>query len=157
MMICKCSYFVSFLAIAAMAGCVERQATTQTEAETHTITVAEVRKELEDAAQATKQIAAQTQQEYLDAIDTQVGQLDQSIAKMQVAGDQLAEDAKAEWRQAMETLEAKRAVLEEKRQELANAGQDAWQELTAGIDAAWQDIKSAAEDAAAKLTTSSAT
>ena len=85
------------VAVAAMVGCQDRKVVTTDEEVNDTITVAEVRRELDEAAEATKQLANQTQDEYIEALDAQLEQLDESIEEMEEAGARMVEDAKADW------------------------------------------------------------
>ena len=87
------------------------------------------------------------QQKQKAQLDEWKAQLDKLKAKAAGA----SADAKLKLNEQIKMLESKVQDAEAKLSELAKAGDDAWDSIKAGVDAAWNSLRSAFSDAAAQF------
>ncbi len=91
-----------------------------------------------------KELYRQKMQAQLDEWKAEVDKL-----KAQTAG--ASADAQLELNKLIEGLEGKIEEGKTRLAELANASEDAWESIKAGVESAWDSITSAFSDAAAKF------
>ncbi len=68
-------------------------------------------------------------------------EIDKARAKVRGAGA----DAELEAKQALDELETKYDAAKRRFGELADAGEDAWEEVSKGFESAWDDVAGAAK------------
>lgn len=91
-----------------------------------------------------KELYQQKQQAQLDEWKAEVDRL-----RAKASG--ASADAQLEMNKQIKVLESKLEEGMAKLAELAKAGEDAWESIKVGVDAAWGSMKSALSDAASKF------
>ncbi len=92
---------------------------------------------------------------YEQKLDAQLDEWRAEIDKLKAQARQADADARIELERQIEDLEAKRAASHQRLQELRQAGEDAWTDMQAGLEAAFEDLGKAVQSAAARFNTSS--
>lgn len=92
-----------------------------------------------------------TKQAYQQKLQAQLDEWSAEIGKLQAKGDQVSADARIEYDRQVQELRTMQAEARRKMGELKNAGDDAWQDLKAGIEHAWNDLGRATKSAAARF------
>lgn len=138
------------LAPLALAGCEEPGGAPKA-TETKKVTVQDVGQDMQRAAETSQQFLQQKKEEYVDTMNKQIKELDQSIETLKEKGNELSADTREKWNKTLADLEAKRRQYQKKYDELTEARDDVWQDLKSGIEAAWKDLKQATDDAAKQL------
>lgn len=111
----------------------------------------DVKREIGEAIDATTEFAAQSKDEYVQAMQKRLDQLDRKIATLEQKSADLATTAQAEWEERSDALKRKRKAAGERLDELKSSSQDAWKDLQSGVDDAWAELSAAFEEAAAKF------
>jgi hypothetical protein len=114
-------------------------------------TAEDVQRETAEAAQATKEYLGVKKDEFVEATNKKLADLDVKMADLKVEGEKLSGEAKVKWEAAMEDLKVKRAEMSVKLEELKKSSGAAWEDLKAGLERAGQEVDSAAEDAVHKF------
>jgi predicted nuclease with TOPRIM domain len=155
-------YLLSATALALFLGCSGTSSTTPNDAtssqadgveskaasQDDAATLEEVKGKVGEAADVTREFAAQEMQDYADSLKNKLKELDAQREQLKQKGEELAGDARQRWEDRLSALEDKRKKLQEDLDRLAGASGDAWQEMRKGIDAAWDDLKKATDEAA---------
>ncbi len=84
---------------------------------------------------------------YVHKMHAQIDQVDAQIDVLKAKISGSAADAQIEYQDQLETLKKHRAAAKSKLTELENAGQDAWEDLKAGMESAWGTMDSAVSEA----------
>jgi hypothetical protein len=114
-------------------------------------TAEDVQRETAEAAQATKEYLGEKKDEFVEATNRKLADLDAKLADMKVDGEKLSGEAKVKWEAAMEDLKVKRAEMSVKLEELKKSSGAAWEDLKAGLEKAGEEVDSAVEDAVKKF------
>jgi hypothetical protein len=114
-------------------------------------TVAEVKKEVKEAVDASKSYAARGKDDFVAAMDQKLTELDAKIAELSAKAGTLKEDAKDESAKALDALRAERAQLGRKFKDLKGSSQEAWQDVKAGFESAYVEVEKAYQDVKAKF------
>jgi len=101
-------------------------------------TLEEVRREIREALQGTKNYAFQQKEEYTKKLETQLKRLDEQVEELKSSIKDAA--AKPENQELLKDLQAKRAVVQEKLDKVRTSSAAAWEEVKAGLDAAVEDL-----------------
>lgn len=156
----SCQFFLSMTALALLLGCspnttpdsatpaqsndVESEKGLQDDA----TTFEDVKKEVGEAAETTHEFTSQEMQAYVDSLNNKLEELDTQFDQLQQKGQELAGAAQQQWEDRLSALKEQRKKLQEDLNRLGDASGDAWHEMKKGIDAAWDDLKKATDEAA---------
>lgn len=112
-----------------------------------TVTANKVAENADDTMEATGELASQTKDEYVRELREQLAELDRKMADLQQRAGNLQDDAKAEWQQTWDNLQARREQMKQEMSELQSSSGDAWQDLREGTSSAWGELQQAFERA----------
>jgi dGTP triphosphohydrolase len=92
-----------------------------------------------------------TKEAYKQKVEAEVELAQAKLAEMRAVAKGCAADARIKYDQQIEELEQKVDTTKTKLKALADAGEDAWEDLKDGVDNAWSTLSKAVKDTAAKL------
>ena len=72
---------------------------------------------------------------YVQKLHAKIDEWNAEMDKLKAKGDSVVAEKKAEYQKEVAALEAKRDNLKEKIEQLSGAGENAWKDLKAGVDA----------------------
>jgi chromosome segregation ATPase len=78
---------------------------------------------------------------YVKKLKAKMDELNAEIDKIAAKADQADADAKIAYHERMENLRAKRRDVEDKLEELQQAGEGAWEDLKHGLENSWEILK----------------
>ena len=67
----------------------------------------------------------------------------QDIDRLKAKADEAKVEVRTKYQRQVKDLHAKRDRVQQKLQQVKQAGDDAWEELCKGVDAAWSDLRTA--------------
>ncbi len=102
-------------------------------------------------AAPTAESRKQDRKQYQDKINTQLRELDREIDALKTKAAQQGKEAKRELDQRLPELDKKRAVAQQKFEELQNSSQEAWQDMRVGLSVAMRDLEAAYKRAASRF------
>jgi uncharacterized coiled-coil DUF342 family protein len=88
---------------------------------------------------------------YIQKLHVKIDEWNADIDKLKAKADQAEADAKIEYQKQIEALNDKRNELEKKVSEISRSSEDAWQDLKAGIDLAWEAMNEAIKSATSRF------
>ena len=88
---------------------------------------------------------------YIQKLHAKIDEWNADIDKLRAKADQAEADAKIEYQKQIEALIDKRDDVEKKVSEIGRSGEDAWQDLKAGIDRAWEAMNEAIKSATSRF------
>jgi chromosome segregation ATPase len=94
----------------------------------------------------------QDKKSYLEMLADQLREWDTEIDELKVKAHLAKADAKDELAKQLEELRAKREMAQGKLQQLQNAGDEAWDDIKAGVEKSWTEMKGAFRSALSKFT-----
>jgi hypothetical protein len=108
----------------------------------------------QDAANAAKDSAAQTRDEFLASMDKKMTELDAKIDKLASKSADAVGDAKVRADQALADLRSQREAVRKQYDTLKASSQGAWDQTKAGFQSAWDSLVKSYDNAVAKITSS---
>ena len=84
---------------------------------------------------------------YVKKMQAKLDEWNADIAKLEAKAQGAKADAQAGYNQQIENLKSKREEAAGKLKEMQSAGDDAWEDLKAGIEMAWDSLGSAVTSA----------
>ncbi len=75
--------------------------------------------------------------EYFAMMEGQIRKWDAEVDQLRAKGEQLSADARAKYAEQLNVMRANRDAAHKKLREMRTANESAWQDMQAGIDAAW--------------------
>jgi len=90
-------------------------------------------------------------QAFQQELEAQIKQWEAKLEQLRAKAREAKAEARAEFEIQLEALAGKRAVAQEKLQELRQHGEWAWEDLKDGADKAWKELREAIERAASRL------
>lgn len=93
----------------------------------------------------------ETKELYKEKLQAQLDGWKADIAKLKAKADEEAADAQITMRKQFEALEHGIDEAQVKLAELAEASEEAWDSIKAGVESAWGSLKSAVSDAVSKF------
>ncbi len=111
------------------------------------VTSEDVRRDAGKAVETATEFSQQTKEEFQKNLESRLKELDAEIAKLRVKGNDLKDEAKANWDQKMANLETKREAARVKLDEIGHSSAEAWKDIQKGTQAAWDDLDKAFRDA----------
>jgi len=94
----------------------------------------------------------QDKKSYLEMLADQLREWDTEIDELKVKAHLAKADAKDEFAKQLEELRAKREAAQSKLQQLQDAGDEAWDDIKAGVEKSWTEMKGAFRSALSKFT-----
>lgn len=88
---------------------------------------------------------------YIQKLHAKIDEWNADIDKLKAKAGQVEADAKIEYQKQIETLKNKRKEIEKKVSEISRSGEDAWQDLKAGIDLAREAMNEAIKSATSRF------
>jgi len=86
---------------------------------------------------------------YEEKFDEQLKEWNAEIILLNAKADKARAEARIEYYKMIEALQGKQDKAKIKLHELRNAGDDAWEDIRAGAENVWSDVKTAFQSAAA--------
>lgn len=111
------------------------------------VTSEDVRRDAGKAVDTAAEFSQQTKEEFQKKLDLRLKELDAEIAKLREKGNNLKDEAKADWEKKMADLEAKREAASAKLAEVGHSSAEAWKDIQKGAQAAWDDLDKAFREA----------
>ncbi len=111
------------------------------------VTSEDVRRDAGKAVDTAVEFSQQTKEEFQRKLDLRLKELDAEIAKLREKGNNLKDEAKADWDKKMADLETKRTSASAKLTEVGNSSAEAWKDVQKGAQAAWDDLDKAFHEA----------
>lgn len=96
-------------------------------------------------------MADEKKQAYVEKYKAQIAEWEADIDKLKAKAAEASADARIEYEEQLESLKRKTADQRRKLDELQEAGEDTFDELRKGFEAAWQELSSSWENVKAKL------
>ena len=140
----RSSWLRSAAVLVSCAGCAEPPV----EHTVRKVTVEDVRRDTEKAADTATKAATQAKEEFEARLKSGLANMDIEIAKLHEKGLALKDEAKARWNERMADLKAKQEAARKKVDELGEATGEAWGHLEKGAQSAWDDLQAAVQNAA---------
>ena len=94
----------------------------------------------------------QDKKSYLEMLADQLREWDTEIDELKVQAHLAKADAKDEFAKQIEELRVKKEAAQGKLQQLQEAGDEAWDDIKAGVEKSWTEMKGAFRSAIAKFT-----
>ena len=88
---------------------------------------------------------------YEKKIEAQLNEWKTDIDKMKAKADKADAEAKLAYYKQIEELRTRQEVAQKKLAELKASGEDAWEDLKAGIDRAWSSLGEAVKSAGSRF------
>ena len=88
---------------------------------------------------------------YEKKLKSQLDEWNAEIAKLKAKADAAEADAQLEYHKQIEELRTLQNKAKGKLNELKEAGDSAWEDLTAGIDSAWDSLSNAVKSARSRF------
>lgn len=89
--------------------------------------------------------------EYVEKLSLQMVELDNQIDLLKDRAESAMSEAKAGYSNAIAALQIKRDVAAEKLQGISSASDDEWEELKAGTEHVWGEVRTILHDAVMKI------
>jgi len=88
---------------------------------------------------------------YIEKAKARIDQWNADIEKLQAKVDEAEADAKIEYQKQLDEARKQRDEAEAKIKEIADSGDDAWDDMKAGFDSAWDNISDAFNSAMSRF------
>ena len=88
---------------------------------------------------------------YIQKLHAKIDEWNADIDKLTAKASQVEAESKIEYQKQIGTLKNKRDEVEKKVSEISRSGEDAWQDLKAGIDLAWEAMSEAIKSATSRF------
>jgi hypothetical protein len=112
------------------------------------VTTEDVRRDTEKAMDTAKDAAVQAKEDFRMRLKSGLAEMEVQIAKLHEKGHALKDEASTRWNEKMADLKAKQKVARDKLDELGTSTGEAWGHLEKGAQAAWDDVRTAFQEAA---------
>lgn len=110
-------------------------------------TLDDVKQQVGEAAQASKQYTAEQMKQAGDALNARMQKLSVQLDQLKEQGQEISGDAKQQWQDQMVKLKEQREQLQRDLDQLSDASGNAWQDLKQGIDRALEELSTATDEA----------
>jgi len=94
---------------------------------------------------------AEDKKAYEEYAEAKIKEIDARMQELQAKAEQSKAEARMETEKELEEARRKKEELQQKLDSIRSAGEDAWQSLKTGFDAALSDMKIAVDSALRKL------
>jgi hypothetical protein len=92
-----------------------------------------------------------TKDEFVRTMHAKLDQWNAQIDVLSAKADQTEASARTEYHKQLETLRSKRDAARSKLNELESAGGNAWHDLKAGVELAWESVSEAVRSATSRF------
>jgi hypothetical protein len=93
----------------------------------------------------------ETREAYQKKMESQFKEWGAKINQLRARAEKVSAEVKIEYYEQIYTLRTKQAAARNKLQKLKKAGGHTWQDLKAGVETAWKELKSTANNAVSKF------
>jgi len=90
-------------------------------------------------------------QAYVDKVQARLNEWDTEIEKLKARAEEAGADTKIMYYKQIETLRDEQREAQVKLDDLRAASNDAWQDMKAGVQHAWDSLERAAKDASSRF------
>jgi TolA-binding protein len=111
----------------------------------------DVRRDVSKAADTVTEFSQQTKEEFQNSLDLRLKEMEAEIAKLQLKGHDLKDQAKTSWDQKIAELEAKREEALAKLAEVGRSSAEAWKDVEKGAKSAWAELDKALREASSEF------
>lgn len=94
---------------------------------------------------------AQKRDAYVEMLKEQLDKWNTELDKLEAKADRTRTEGKLEYEKQMADLKERRKDLEDKIDEIQQAGEGAWEDLKAGVEIAWDALGDAIKSATSKF------
>lgn len=115
------------------------------------VTADDVQQELHNALETVKNYTYQEKQEYQKRLEPVLRDLDERINHLKEQAKGASDEARKWSAQALQELQRERRIVREQLSKLQSAAPGAWDEIKAGVGAAWNDLRQAFQRANERL------
>jgi len=136
-------WLLSAAVLVSCAGCAEPPV----EHTVRKVTVEDVRRDTEKAADTATKAATQAKEDLEMRLKSGLVAMDIEIAKLREKGLALKDEAKTRWNERMADLRAKQEAARKKLDELGTSTGEAWDRVEKGAQSAWDDLQKAVQEA----------
>jgi hypothetical protein len=136
-------WLLSAVVLVSCAGCAEPPV----EHTVRKVTVEDVRRDTEKAADTATKAATQAKEDLEMRLKSGLVAMDIEIAKLREKGLALKDEAKTRWNERMADLRAKQEAARKKLDELGTSTGEAWDRVEKGAQSAWDDLQKAVQEA----------
>jgi len=84
---------------------------------------------------------------YEEKLEAQLKEWNAEIDKLKAKAAKAKADAQITYHEKIAKIKEKKEVVQKKMTELGNAGEDAWEDLRAGVEKAWKNFEDAVKSA----------
>lgn len=88
---------------------------------------------------------------YQKKMESQLKEWNAKIDGLRARAERASADIQIEYYEQIDTLRTKQEAAQSKLQELKRAGGNAWQDLKAGVEAAWKELRNTMDNAVSKF------
>lgn len=92
-----------------------------------------------------------TRDEYIRKMQAKLEEWNADIDTLTAKAGNVTEELKKDYNEQIESLKAKQAVARQKIKEMQGSGENAWEDLKAGIELAWTAIGEAVDSAKSRF------
>jgi outer membrane murein-binding lipoprotein Lpp len=90
-------------------------------------------------------------EEYIDQMTAQLKEWSRKIDELEFKARAARADARVTYEQRIKDMKSKREAVSTRLQELKGAGSEAWETMSTGVEAAWDEFKRAFTEATEKF------
>jgi len=142
---------IMLLVPGALSGCGEKE---QPQSKPAAVSGEDVKREAKEAYDTTQAYTQEQMQAFREQTEIKLNEYKEEFDQLQAKAEKMGGDAKAKADEQLTALHQKREVVAEKLKELRSSGENAWEQLKSGIDAAMEDLGNAYKKAAAEFSKS---
>ena len=135
-----------------LSGCGKDDSEPRPSATPNTVTGSDVQREAREAADTARAYASEEIERYKTAMREQVSKVNDQIRTLETRARELQGQARTDVENAVQELKKSRDAFQARLGELAGTTADAWGDVKRGLDAAWNDLRKATEDAVQRYT-----
>lgn len=92
-----------------------------------------------------------SKEEFIKTMHTKIDQWDAEIDKLSAKAAMVEAESKEEYYKQIADLKTKRSQIKEKLDKLQHSGEEAWQDLKAGLDLAFETMSDALKSASSRF------
>ena len=92
-----------------------------------------------------------TKEAYVQKLHAKIDEWNADIDRLKAKADQVEADSKIEYQKQIQALKNNRDEIEKKISEISRSGENAWEDLKAGADLAWEAMNEAIKSATSRF------
>jgi predicted nucleic acid-binding Zn-ribbon protein len=98
-----------------------------------------------------KEIKIKNKEAYVQKLHAKIDEWNADFDRLKAKADQVEADSRIEYQKQIQALKSKRDDIEKKVSEISRSGEDAWEDLKAGADLAWEAMSEALKSATSRF------